>query len=126
MDDDLETLVSSVEALNAADDAVLVLTCPRFIEAETATRLREGIEYSLPGRKVLVLGDGMQLQPMGQHRQLQRIEQQLGAVLEATANIAKALGNVLEALSDGEAPAESRTLDGDVWPSGERDQSRPL
>lgn len=40
--------------------------------------------------------------------------------------VAVALHAVLELLSDGEAPPEGRTLDGDLFSTVERDQTQPL
>lgn len=119
MDDDLEQLVSKVEALHAGPDDLLVLTCPGAIDDETQDRLRRDASELLGGRRVLVLSDGMQLSTVGQHRQLERIERSLAALQTAVAA-------VLEVLAKDEAPPEGRTLDGDLFPGGERDQTRPL
>lgn len=119
MDDDLEGLVSNVEALHLQGDDALVLTCPHPLSDDVAARLREHLESRFPGRTVLVMFDGMRLDVLGQHRQLQRIEQSL-------AGVATALQAVLQLLSDGEEPAEAHTLDGDLFSTRERDQSQPL
>lgn len=119
MSDDLEQLVSSVEALHAGPDELLLLTCPRPISTEWAERIKAQLEPHLSGRKVIVLTDGMQLSSLGQHRQLERIERTLAALQDAVAA-------VLQALANDEAPPEGRTLDGDLFPMRERDQSQPL
>ena len=119
MDDSLECLVSKVEALHLAEDDVAIISAPGPISDEVAHRLRETWERALPGRKCIVMGDGLNVQTLGQHRQLQRIEQSL-------AGVADALQAVLQLLSDGEDPAEQRTLDGDLFSVRERDQSQPL
>ncbi len=119
MSDDLEQLVSNVEALHAGPDDLVVLTCPRVIDEETRERLWFELHERLAGRQVLVLSEGMQLSTLGQHRQLERIERSLAALQTAVAA-------VLQALTKDEEPAESRTLDGELFPSGERDQTRPL
>ena len=119
MDDDLEKLVANVEALHAGPDDLLVLSCPGPLALVQIERLRHDLESRLPGRSVLVLDGGAQLTTLGQHRQLERIERNLAAVQAA-------LGAVLQALTKDEEPAESRTLDGELFPSGERDQTRPL
>ena len=119
MDDSLEGLVSKVEALHLQDDSVVVLSCDWSLSNETTDRLRSLLQEQLGGRDVLVLGAGMRLDVLGQHRQLQRIEQTL-------AGVANALQAVLQLLSDGEEPAEQRTLDGDLFSTRERDQSQPL
>lgn len=119
MDDSLEGLVSKVEALQLQDDSVVVLSCDWSLSDATSDRLRALLREQLGGREVLVLGAGMRLDVLGQHRQLQRIEQSL-------AGVATALQAVLQLLSDGEEPAEARTLDGDLFSARERDQSQPL
>lgn len=119
MDDSLEGLVSKVEALQLQADDVLVLTVQERLSDDAAARLRFHLNELLPDRQVLVLESGMQLHPLGQHRQLQRIEQSL-------AGVANALQAVLKLLSDGEESAEARTLDGDLFSTRERDQSQPL
>lgn len=119
MDDSLEGLVSKVEALHLQDDSVVVLSCDWSLSDATADRLRAMLREQLGGREVLVLGAGMRLDLLGQHRQLQRIEQSL-------AGVATALQAVLKLLSDDEDPAEARTLDGDLFSTRERDQSQPL
>lgn len=119
MDDSLEGLVSKVEALHLQDDSVVVLSCDWSLSNETTDRLRSQLQDHLGGRNVLVLGAGMRLDVLGQHRHLQRIEQTL-------AGVAAALQAVLQLLSDGEEPAEQRTLDGDLFSTRERDQSQPL
>lgn len=119
MDDSLDDLVSKVEALHLQGDDVLVLSVQQSLSDEAAARMRFYMQELLPGRKVLVLDCGMQLTPLDQHRHLQRIEQSL-------AGVATALQAVLQLLSDGEEPAEARTLDGDLFSARERDQSQPL
>lgn len=119
MDDDLEQLVSKVEALHTAPDDVLVLTCPCPLDQEQIERLRCDLELRLPGRSVLVLDGGAKLSTLGQHRRLERIERNLAAVQTT-------LAAVLAALTKDDEPVEQRTLDGDLFPSGERDQTRPL
>lgn len=119
MSDDLEELVSNVEALHAGPDDLLVVTCPNPISEETRARLREELRMRLPGREVLVLCDGLQLTTLGQHRQLERIERTLAALQDAVAA-------VLQVLAQEEEPPQRRTLDGDLFPGGERDQSQPL
>lgn len=119
MSDDLDALVSQVEALHLLDDDVLVLTCPVPVSDEVAARLRFYLLEALGQRPVLVLDSGMQLSALGQHRQLQRIEQTL-------AGVATALQAVLTLLADGEEPSEAHTLDGDLFSTRERDQSQPL
>lgn len=119
MSDDLEQLVSNVEALHAGPDDLVVLTCPATIDDATRERLWFDLHERLAGRQVLVLSDGMQLSTLGQHRQLERIERSLAALQTAVAA-------VLQVLANDEAPPEGRTLDGDLFPGGERDQTRPL
>lgn len=119
MSDDLEQLVSNVEALHAGPDDLVVLTCPVSLSDQTRERLRWELSQRLPGRQVLVLTDGMQLSTLGQHRQLERIERSLAALQTA-------VSAVLQALANDEAPPEGRTLDGDLFPMGERDQTQPL
>ena len=121
MSDEIEQLVSNVEALHAWPDDLVVLTCPVAISDETRERLRWELSQRLPGRQVLVLGDGMQVVTLGQHLQLNRIERSLSAI---TASLGAML-QALHALQEEPAP-EARTLDGDLFPSGERDQTRPL
>lgn len=118
MDDEIERLVSNVEALAIGPDDLVVITCPEAVSDATAARLRYEVEHWLGGRKALVLTDGMQIGTLGQHRQLDRIERQLAA-------ISGAIDAILLSLQE-EAEPESRTLDGDVFPSRERDQTRPL
>jgi len=119
MSDDLDALVSQVEALHAGPDDLLVITCPGPIDDETALRLRRTAHELLGGRKALVLGDGMQITTLGQHRQLQRIE-------AALATVQAQLATLLQALADEGDPAPGRTLDGDLFSSRERDPSEPL
>lgn len=119
MSDDLEQLVSNVEALHAGPDDLVVLTCPVSLSDQTRERLRWELSQRLPGRQVLVLTDGMQLSTLGQHRQLERIERSLAALQTA-------VSAVLQALANDEAPPEGRTLDGDLFPMRERDQTQPL
>ena len=119
MDDSLEGLVSKVEALHLDDDQVLVLSTDRVLSGYALEKIRNQMDNLFPNRKSIVLDGGMRLDSLGQHRQLQRIEQTL-------AGVAAALQAVLQLLSDGEEPAESRTLDGDLFSTRERDQSQPL
>ena len=118
-DEELDRLSAQVEALSLAPDDALVLMCPHRLADGTADRLRDHLVRGFPGRKVVVLGDGMQLHPLGQQRQLDRIERSLGAVQAA-------VGAVLAALQEHQTEPEARTLDGDRYPSGERDQTTPL
>ena len=118
-DDEMERLVAQVEALHAPDGSVVVLSCPHRLSDDIAARLRHAFQEHLPGRKVLVLTDGMTLRRLDEHRMLQALDRKLDAV-------AAALSTVMRLLSDDDAPAESRTLDGDRFPSGERDQTQPL
>lgn len=119
MDDSLEDLVSKVEALHLQEDSVVVLSCEQVLSGYALEKMRNRLDSLFPGRKVIVLDGGMQLTSLGQHRQLQRIEQSL-------AGVATALQAVLRLLTDGEDPAEQRTLDGDLFSVRERDQSQPL
>ena len=119
MSDDLDALVSQVEALHLLDDDVLVLTCPVPVSDEVAARLRFYLLEALGQRPVLVLDSGMQLSALGQHRQLQRIETTL-------ATVQAQLSTLLRALADEDELAPGRTLDGDLFSSRERDPSEPL
>ena len=119
MDDSLEGLVSKVEAMNLEHDDALVLTCSRVLSDEQRAHLQHYLYEQMGAVPLVVLDEGMQLSLLGQHRQLQRIEQSL-------AGVATALQAVLKLLSDGEEPAEARTLDGDLFSTRERDQSQPL
>ena len=118
MDDSLEGLVSKVEALQLQADDTLVLTCSAFLSDEQRSHLHHYLYEQVGAVPLVVLDEGMQLS-LGQHRHLQRIEQTL-------AGVAAALQAVLQLLSDGEEPAEQRTLDGDLFSTRERDQSQPL
>lgn len=119
MDDSLEGLVSKVEALQLQADDTLVLISRTPLSEEQREHLHRYLYEQVGAVPLVVLDDGMQLTPLGQHRQLQRIEQTLAVV-------ATALQAVLKLLADGEEPAESRTLDGDLFSTRERDQSQPL
>jgi len=119
MDDSLEGLVSKVEALQLQADDTLVLTCSAVLSNEQRSHLHHYLYEQVGAVPLVVLDEGMQLSPLGQHRQLQRIEQSL-------AGVATALQAVLTLLADGEEPAEAHTLDGDLFSTRERDQSQPL
>lgn len=119
MSDDLDALVSQVEDLQMEDDSALVLTVPGVVEDSTASYLEEHLEWLFPGRKVLVLHSGMRLEPVGQHRQLRRIE-------AALATVQGQLSTLLQALAEDEAPAQAYTLDGGPFSARERDTSQPL
>lgn len=119
MSDDLDALVSQVEALHMDDDDVLVLTCPSPVSDELAARLRTQLLEAMGERRVLVLDSGLQLSHLGQHRQLQRIE-------AALATVQGQLSTLLQALAEDESPAPGRTLDGDLFSTAERDTSQPL
>lgn len=118
-DDDLQRLSAQIETLQSAVGDVLVLSYPKPIDDHTRIRLRDELEQRLPGRQVLVLDSGLQLMPLDQMAAVVRLERKVDALMRAVQGIA-------EALADGDAPPESRALDGSVWPSGERDQSKPL
>jgi len=119
MSDDLDALVSQVEALHLEDDDVLVLTYPHPLSDETAARLRFHLYEQLGPRRVLVMDSGAKITHLGQHRQLQRIE-------AALATVQGQLSTLLQALAEDESPAPGRTLDGDLFSTAERDPSQPL
>lgn len=118
-DEDLQRMSAQIEKLQSAVGDVLVLSCPVPISDAVRYRLQDELVQRLPGRTVLVLDSGLQLMPLDQIGAVLRLERKVDALMRAVHGIA-------EALADGEAPAESRALDGSVWPSGERDQSKPL
>lgn len=119
MSDDLDSLVSQVEALHLEDDSALVLTCPRVLPDAVLRGLEAFICRRFPDRTVVVLHDGMRLEPLGQHRQLQRIE-------AALASVQAQLSTLLRALAEEDEPAAAHTLDGDLFSTRERDPSQPL
>jgi hypothetical protein len=119
MSDDLDALVSQVEALHLEDDDVLVLMLPLALDDRTAAHIRTHVEARFPGRRVLVMDGGMQVQPLGQHRHLQRIE-------AALASVQSQLSTLLRALAEEDEPAATHTLDGDLFSTRERDPSQPL
>jgi hypothetical protein len=119
MSDDLDALVSQVEALHLEDDSALVLTVPGNARRSSVGYVKEHLESLFRDRKVVVLDGGMQISPLGQHRQLQRIEATL-------ATVQAQLATLLRALADEDEPAPGRTLDGDLFSTAERDTSQPL
>jgi hypothetical protein len=119
MSDDLDALVSQVEALHLEDDSALVLSVPGNVSRDTVAYLKEHLEWLFRDRKVVVLVGGMQLSPLGQHRQLQRIE-------AALAKVQGQLSTLLQALAQEEEPAQAYTLDGGPFSARERDPSQPL
>jgi hypothetical protein len=119
MSDDLDALVSQVEALHLEDDDVLVVTVPVALDDRTAAHIRTYLEACFPGRRVLVMDGGTQIQPLGQHRHLQRIE-------AALASVQAQLSTLLRALAEEDEPAAAHTLDGDLFSTRERDPSQPL
>lgn len=92
-------------------DGDLVLTVPRPLRVEELDRLRELVRRKLPGRDVMVLGDGMQLRRVDESEQLARIEAKLDALIAA--------------LASDEDDEPQYSLDGDLVP-GERAEGTPL
>lgn len=119
MSDDLDPLVSQVEALHLEHDSTLVLISSTPLSDEQRERLHRYLYEQVGAVPLVVLDDGMQLTPLGQHRQLQRIEATL-------ASVQAQLSTLLQALADEDDPAPGRTLDGDLFSSRERDPSEPL
>lgn len=121
MPDEMERLVSNVEALASGPEDLVVLTHDRPLPDSTVDALYLALGHRFPDRRFLILTDGLKATTLGQHRQLERIERSLVALAQAVGSILEALENLQD-----EEPAESRTLDGDPFPSRERDQSKPL
>lgn len=89
----------------------LVLTVARALTDKQREQLRSSLEDALPGRKVLVLQDGMKLGRLGDQEQLARIESKLDTLIAALA-------------SDDEDEPQF-TLDGDRMPPDRKD-GQPL
>lgn len=92
-------------------DGDLVLTVPYALTVAQAEGLRAHLDRELPGRKVLVLGNGMRLGRIGDSEQLDRIERKLDTLIKA--------------LADDDDDEPQYTLDGDPMP-GEREEGAPL
>lgn len=44
---------------------LFVLTCPHYIDPTTAQRLKTELRKWLPGKKIIVLGDGIEIGVLG-------------------------------------------------------------
>lgn len=93
------------------EDGDLVLTVPHVLSVEQRTRIMGQVEIALPGRKVLILDDGMRIGRVGDAEQLARIESKLDALIAA--------------LASDEDDEPQYSLDGDRLP-GERAEGMPL
>lgn len=111
-DDEISALTYVVEKMQLDPTDTIVLTVDDFVADETASRLRDQLEHILPGHKVIVLDQGMRISAIGHEAGLQRIEEKLDRLIEALAE-------------DGIEPP-SRTLDGELFPNRERDQTQSL
>lgn len=121
-DAEMERLVAQVEALSTAGDDCLVLSYPCPVDQETCERLRRTLMDRFPGRQVLVLDYGGTVHTAGQLVQLRGIERSLASLSQLMLRVV----DLLEQLQPEPEPTTARTLDGDSYPSGERDTSRPL
>lgn len=92
-------------------DCELVLTVPRSLTKGQREFLQAEVARELPGRKVLILDDGMQLGRLGDSEQLARIEAKLDALLKA--------------LAEEDEEHDLTSLDGEQF-GGERDQTIEL
>lgn len=104
--------MSELNLKNVPEGSELVITTPQTLSYETARRLREEVQNMLPGRKVLLLSDGLQIHAIDNQAMLVRIESKLDALLAALAE-------------DEEPEADAFDLDGNLL-AGERDQSQAL
>lgn len=62
----------------------LVLHVDRLVTADVAKQIRERLDEILPGRRVLILGQGMRLQKIADADCMERIEHKLDELLEQT------------------------------------------
>ena len=114
-------LIGQLGSVALTPDAVLVLQMPGSISQEQESSLREAVGKAFPGRKCIVLQEGMTagvIQPTTTDR-LESIEAKL-------ASMASTLLALADALTESEEDVELRPgLDGDP-PARERDQSQIL
>ena len=101
-----------IERMNLDPSDTVVLSTEHMLDDDTAMHLRQRLEGLLPGHKVLVLDNGLRISAIGHEAGLRRIEEKLDRLIEALAE-------------DGIEPP-ARTLDGDLFPNAERDQTQSL
>lgn len=97
--------------LDSVPDGDLVLTIRRQLSVEEIHRILKQFNEALPGRRVLILDEDLELRAIDNDKQLARIEQKLDTLIEALA-------------ADGDEEPEY-TLDGDLIPPM-RDELTPL
>lgn len=108
----IDDLVFVIERMQLDPSDTVVLSTEQSLDDDTAAHLRQRLEGLLPGHKVLVLDNGLRISAIGHGAGITRIEEKLDRLIEALAE-------------DGvELPA--RTLDGELFPNGERDQTQSL
>ena len=101
-----------IERMQLDPTDTIVLSSEHTLDMDTCARLKQHLEGLLPGHKVLVLDGGLRISAIGHDAGLQRIEEKLDRLIEALAE-------------DGIEPP-ARTLDGDLFPNAERDQTQSL
>lgn len=108
----LEQFDFIVERMQLDPSDTVVLSTDERLDDESAARLRLHLEGLLPGHSVIVLDSGMRISAIGHGAGITRIEEKLDRLIEALAE-------------DGVEPP-ARTLDGELFPNGERDQTQSL
>ena len=111
-DDEISALTYVVEKMRLDPADTVVLSVDTMLDHETASRLRYHLEQILPGHKVIVLDQGMRISAIGHEAGMQRIEEKLDRLIEA--------------LAEEEVEPPARTLDGELFPNRERDQTQSL
>ena len=116
MTDSLEGIVADldfvIERMQLDPSDTIVLSSEHTLDTDTCARLKKHLEGLLPGHKVLVLDGGLRISAIGHESGLRRIEEKLDRLIEALAE-------------EGIEPP-ARTLDGELFPNAERDQTKAL
>ena len=106
---DLEFVIERMQ-LDPTDTVVIMSEKP--IDDEALDEIQCRAKALLPGHRIIVVDCGMRIAAVGHDAGLQRIEEKLDRLIEALAE-------------DGIEPP-ARTLDGDLFPNAERDQTQSL
>ncbi len=110
--DPIEDLVFIVERMQLDPSDTVVISTDNLVDDFTRERMQYELQKILPGHSLLILDQGMRISAIGHGAGITRIEEKLDRLIEALAE-------------DGIEPP-ARSLDGDLFPSGERDQTQPL
>lgn len=106
---DLEFVLERMQ-LDPTDTVVIMSEKP--LDDDSIVEIQCRAKALLPGHRIIVLDCGMRIAAVGHDAGLQRIEEKLDRLIEA--------------LAEEEVEPPARTLDGELFPNRERDQTQSL